>query len=481
MAFYYVKSGGTATGDAGRATTARTGSFASMGASAYYDSIYDLFNGAVPTTSPADGDTIFISDAHAKVYSGASNLTINITVGADAYFKFLAVDDSNCDQLSTANVSAGAGARETFGDGTTSNTFNIAFGAAGTNEVRCYIYGLTLDSNARDLVFLEGVNGGWTFDNCGFRWGAQGSPQYFRIAAQSGIGTFKDCFFNSYSTLTGPNFMFGRNSYIIFENCVNQVNAANICMFDTNGGSVIEYYGCDFSANTSTSSLFVIGYNVNNNLLDPTIVNMYNCKMGTQFDGTVSQAAPDTNQDSGHARCYQINMYNCSNGYDNYYFYSTASGTVASNHATYLNAVDKDNISFSFGVRSSSRCNEVIPLKQKIATVSNQDLTSAKTYHVEFTSSTLNLTKDDVWIELHTIDANGKGIILSSNDGDILNPSTTVHTTSTASWALPLTYKYKDSITTPVTTGKSNEIVEVWICVKKPDEDFYVDPAIGIS
>ena len=40
MAFYYVKNGGTAIGDAGRYATKQTGSFAGLGAANYYGAIY---------------------------------------------------------------------------------------------------------------------------------------------------------------------------------------------------------------------------------------------------------------------------------------------------------------------------------------------------------------------------------------------------------------------------------------------------------
>lgn len=60
MAFYYVKSGGTATGDAGRTTTARTGSFGAT--STYYDDIRDALS--VPSTSIVAGDSIYCSHLH---------------------------------------------------------------------------------------------------------------------------------------------------------------------------------------------------------------------------------------------------------------------------------------------------------------------------------------------------------------------------------------------------------------------------------
>jgi len=94
MAFYYVRSGGTATGDAGRATTARTGSFATMGASAYYDNVSDVFT--VPTTNFASGDVVYVSDAHSHTQSGNANYGESTSVRTAIY----SVSDTNADQYS---------------------------------------------------------------------------------------------------------------------------------------------------------------------------------------------------------------------------------------------------------------------------------------------------------------------------------------------------------------------------------------------
>ena len=50
MAYYYVKNGGTATGDAGRYATQQTGSFATLGAANYYNNIEAAI---LATTPPA--------------------------------------------------------------------------------------------------------------------------------------------------------------------------------------------------------------------------------------------------------------------------------------------------------------------------------------------------------------------------------------------------------------------------------------------
>jgi len=109
MSFYYVKSGGTATGDAGRAATARTGTFAAMGASAYYDSVYDVFAGAVPTTAP-DGDVIICADDHSENYTSTTQLSIASTnTGKVIVVKSVDVTDVSVDKVGAEIKSTGGG------------------------------------------------------------------------------------------------------------------------------------------------------------------------------------------------------------------------------------------------------------------------------------------------------------------------------------------------------------------------------------
>ena len=96
MAYYYVKSGGTATGDDGRYASQQTGSFAALGASGYYDNISAAI---VATTPPILGDFINPSDLHFHSYGG-----IGQTFAGD--FILASVDDVNIyNSLTSGNIS----------------------------------------------------------------------------------------------------------------------------------------------------------------------------------------------------------------------------------------------------------------------------------------------------------------------------------------------------------------------------------------
>ena len=109
MAYFYVKDGGTATGDAGRYATQQTGSFASLGAANYYDSIGAAM---VATTVPDLGDWILISDASTThTYTADEIWTTSLSGGAwPSPLKMVSVSDTAIDSYSP-------GAKETNSSG----------------------------------------------------------------------------------------------------------------------------------------------------------------------------------------------------------------------------------------------------------------------------------------------------------------------------------------------------------------------------
>jgi hypothetical protein len=90
MAWYYVKNGGTATGDGGRVTTQRTGAWSTT-ASEYYDTLGDA---DAATTAPEDGDFVLMSDLHTISYVGGFNLNSGGIASGDP-LAIISVDDAN--------------------------------------------------------------------------------------------------------------------------------------------------------------------------------------------------------------------------------------------------------------------------------------------------------------------------------------------------------------------------------------------------
>lgn len=96
--FFYVKNGGTlsATSDTPY-SSAQTGSFASLGASNYYNSIQDALNTG-KTTDPTAGDFIVVSRLHSLNY-GTS--TVTLTIPKDVTIIF--VDDTAIDSYQASS------------------------------------------------------------------------------------------------------------------------------------------------------------------------------------------------------------------------------------------------------------------------------------------------------------------------------------------------------------------------------------------
>lgn len=97
MAFFYVKAGGTATGDGGRYASAKTGTWATAftATSEYYATLYAATQA---TTPPTDGDSIYCSSAST---TGTATASTYIGTGGTidgAGIKIISVDDSNVDQ-----------------------------------------------------------------------------------------------------------------------------------------------------------------------------------------------------------------------------------------------------------------------------------------------------------------------------------------------------------------------------------------------
>ena len=169
MAWFYVKSGGTATGDAGRHASQQAGSFATLGAANYYGSITDAI---AATTPPVAGEFILVSDAHAL--STGTSITYTGTATAPG-FNIVCVDDSNLDAYRTTEGTRGEEALT----GTSADiTFNHRFSAWGMSFVTVdNILVSSGSSNTADVnlydckITVPGSSDLWEFGQDGGRMG----------------------------------------------------------------------------------------------------------------------------------------------------------------------------------------------------------------------------------------------------------------------------------------------------------------------
>lgn len=257
MAWYYVKSGGTATGDGGRVTTQRTGAWSGT-ASEYYDNVADADDA---TTKPTDGDFVLCSDLHA--FSGAStDFSVNSTgASAGAGLYVISVDDANQEnykpgasetmtgaQLRLSNNSLFAGVSFTL----TSAAVDFMFYSSTTTrkiEVRdCLIKTIPVEGIAVYMGFADGP--------------------YFRMVNVDIDGD--DSIFNAFG---GARIEWLGGTLVATNNVSLTAPAAHT--FGAGGGATVYFEGVDLSVHSGT----VLGAAFSATTTDATTVEFVNCRL----------------------------------------------------------------------------------------------------------------------------------------------------------------------------------------------------------
>jgi len=222
-AYYYVKSGGTALGDAGRYASQQTGSFATMGAANYYDNIEDTKNA---TTGATNGDYICISDASAGSPYSANTTIISVGAGAtDAPICLISVSDT-----AVEDYSEGASERTSSGDLTIAgNIFMAGFTPKPTDDLiyisdgsSLFMYECTLTTQGSGDISLNVMASSYvTLHSC-------------TIAHGAGTNNFA---INS-----------SRNSYFyIYNLSIDITGDTPDYLISASGVVDVEIVGCDFS------------------------------------------------------------------------------------------------------------------------------------------------------------------------------------------------------------------------------------------
>lgn len=403
MAFYYVKSGGTATGDAGRAAAARTGSFASMGAAAYYDNISDAIT--VPTTGPVASDSIYVSDSHTHTYAGNPTFTGSTTTGV---FKILSVSDTNAD-----SYSAGAAETRTSGGDMT------------------FLEGLSfhgVDFTVGDDI-LTGPDSRVTFDDFTMTFEGTGS----RI--QAGVGGAVFIFMNGTCTNTngsswGSVFTLDSCGAVMCSNVVfsgsNGVGNLTTGGFQSGGGS-LQMYGCDLSGLTGTI-VQGVGSNVQqDDLID---VKLYGCEL----NASAAFADEDFTKEN-----QKISFFNCSDtsaAAEYQFFQRTFGGDIEDQDDTGIHRDESTafpgGTKVSMKVTTTSDASDMTPLvfdlPARYAELATASTDTIRIYFAVATATTL--TNINCWAELLYPDGTNKQTYnqVNNRNTDIIATSPTTHT-----------------------------------------------------
>ena len=374
-AYYYVKSGGSATADAGRATTARTGSFATMGASAYYDSIYDVFNGGVPSTAPVAGDVIIVSNSHSKSYTA----TTSVTVVDDVYI--FSVDDANADTYS-------AGASE-YTTGNYQLNYDGEFLMAGfTLEA-----GVSTGTGASNLRFQNSASGGKTIvlKDCKLRLAGSGGGLVISLGRNTSAASYEffliDCsykfvnasqtvqYYNARAEEFGTSIESGSTTpYVLYKSTAGR--QCNLISVDS-----------DLSGISTTTALVGVG-------AGPTLLEFYNLRLPSSYTGGITSGTINNGE--------RISLYNYDDGSANYKLWiEQYCGTIKTDTATYLTANDGET-AISWKMTSNANASIINNGLRSPQLAPVYSSTGAKTFTVEILDDG-GLNQDDVAIVTHPL------------------------------------------------------------------------------
>lgn len=459
MAYYYIKNGGTATGDAGRSVTKRTGSFATMGVTAYYDSIYDVFTGAVPTTTPNAVDTIMVSSSHNKVYVGANTL-LGITDGSTLY----SVDDSNADTYLKGASEEGAA------------SFLLALAHLNSSNLRMFSEGINYHSNNGVFNLAYGPNQTITLKDCSIGFVVDNS--YVSLSHDGSVIILIDVTFDA---LTTSYFVISRSRLLWNGGSLGGATATLLKSAASNGpGATVK--NVDLTGLTKEVT-DVLASTAN----DLAIIEIYNVLLssGVLVDATIS------------AQARNISVIGRSIGYgvatDTYHHFVERYfvGYIEENLSIYrdLGATYDGITPFSAKMVGSSYATLGKPLTYTLVSnyidTSKYSGTITFTVHFAVDGETTVLNSDEFWMEVEYKDGADNALGRAAGTKALPLVDGTAPTTETGLWTIGATNKQM-SISKSIAIGSNTGdivtgIVEVSVYLAIPNQTVYVCPKIELS
>jgi hypothetical protein len=435
--FYYVKAGGTATGDAGRvATTRSTGSFAAKGAGAYYA---DISLALAATTAPVAGDSIFCSSAHSKEYGASKTLTIPTGVFV------MSVDDSNCDQELAGAIEKATGGLYDLNLIGTAIHYSTAYSAG--DELR--LTGSPIFQDC-DLVFSNDGAGAIELNSSTAMVVIRGGTIKSNY---TGASSYIFLFNLTRTSLKLSGVAISKNTGAV-DNLMHFV--ADGCRVEIDGGSIPAV-----TTLVSTNS---------SNIQDIAI---RNCSLGAYtnvYTGTLQRTT--TIQISG---CDTANVEESELSE----FYEAS---VRLDTGVYLNAGDAASINFSHKITTTANCGLGAPFRYRIAALW-VDTSTAKTFTVELNQDdATDLLDSEVYLEVvHSDDTTTASH--NENDGAADRLNGVAQATSTEIWTGTGGFSNENKQKLAVTTAQTGKagLVEIYINAAVASREFYACPKITVT
>jgi hypothetical protein len=450
MAYIYVKSGGTATGTAGKYDTQKTGSWSTAftATSQYYSSLRVMGQNITPTLN----DLIFVSDLH----NATTSISGSTTIGNNEA-KIYCVDDDNIEILST-------GGKEYFS------------GSAYVTSIQCsYMYGITIERSVPHLSISSAYYPHTTtFENCDFLIRDDNLSDGVYLNGSS-IVYYKNCYFQIGPTGTYAEYIIPNSGVNIFLNCeftgATRTQPIFYRPINLTGGSrcFVRLICCDFSS--LDRPLFS---NDTNNESMITSITLDRCKIGAT-NGRLTNPL-------GHYD-YPNAFYNSGSSAKDYFSQYFKYGNIEASTSVYR---DNGNILYgtsvySLKVTSSARSAGDYKLLRFKLMDFIADTTSSTTFTVEIAqdNAATALTTADVFMELFYPDNSSAKDFYQSTEIPVLASSSNLSTSSVNWTGLTNPTKQYLSITT-TNTGKEG-LCSVWINVLKGSVTFYVCAKVDVT
>lgn len=445
MAYYYVKNGGTATGDGGRYASQQAGSFAGLGATGYYDNIQDAIDNA--TTTPTSGDYILVSDLHSFTAAGL----ITITGTSSNPFFVVSVDDANIDAGRTSSNRAS----ETAG-----GTADVVFSNVFISGVRLF----TQDDNI--------IQGNCVLYDCSLA--ASGSPDRLLSVASDGSSV----------RLIGGELDGGSN--------------ANTLPLHVQNGGLIEMINVDIVSTTSLNFLTDRGFVAGGGTIHATGCNL-SAVTGTLISNVGSSQSVDDNIDVHFDMCEIAAGVSFTNetfkSYDQRALFTRCTdSSAAAEYQYHLHAFGGDVDDDSAIFRNEDPAFEDSAQKISYKIVTNTDASLGSPLWFEFpnnrwaelsagASDTLRvyvtsndvLTDKDIYIEVSYPDGTNKQVSNLASSApktvggtlDLMAAGTTLTTDGSSSWTGALSNLYQIDVDTSGDAG-SDTVPLVKVYITKP-------------
>lgn len=460
MAFFYVKNGGTATGDGGRYAAQQSGTWASAfsATTEYYNDLEAALE--TPTTPPSSGDVICLSNLHS--YNKGATTYID-SPAADLLI--ISVDDADIE-------SEKAGAEEV----NTSTTY-ILFDDESSVVIR------GVDITGSGGKYFHGANSHMRF--YGGTIGSDTNTSQYTLSVL-GNGTYlelNDCIFPVGNALSNHGiFQVGASGKLVVNGGSVRDDGGNQPVFIvtptsglspfSGGRSIVEINGTDF---TNMASGMEVIDSVSQSYDDGIEITLNNCKMPSSWSiGTVY----------GPNSLVEIN--NCDDAASNYISgLATGAGSYLTNTTIYRNG-ELDGTSLSHAVTTTARVfGGGTHFKYKLASVwadfsTSKDITVDAIHDDQFGSSARS-TDAEIWIEVYIPNASDPGRTIYSSRGSNYFSQTTNAAGTSSEWTEAMTTPIAEEYSITVPAGKGEGFAEVYFCIAEPSITVYVDPAAEVA